>query len=100
MPRMSLSAMKVGKVYPFYVQKAERKGRTADDVDAVICWLTGYSGPELHARMADDADFAAFFADAPRLHPNAGKITGVICGVRVEEIADPVEQNVRRLGRS
>ncbi len=99
MPRMPLAAMKVARVYPFYVQKAERKGRTAEEVDAVICWLTGYSGPDLHARMAEDADFAGFFASAPRLHPNAGKITGVICGVRVEEIADPVEQNVRRLDK-
>jgi hypothetical protein len=99
MARMSLSAMPVAKVYPAYVRKAERKGRTQGEVDEIICWLTGYSSVELQGQIDAGSDFATFFAMAPRLNPNAPQITGVICGVRVENIADPVEQNVRRLDK-
>jgi hypothetical protein len=95
---MPLSAMPVAKVYPAYVRKAERKGRTQGEVDEIIRWLTGYSPAALQAQIAA-SDFATFFAEAPRLNPNAPKVTGVICGVRVEDIADPVEQNVRRLDK-
>jgi hypothetical protein len=98
MARMPLSDMPVAKVYPAYVRKAERKGRTQGEVDEIIRWLTGYSPEELQAQIAV-SDFTTFFAEAPRLNPNAPKITGVVCGVRVEDIADPVEQNVRRLDK-
>jgi hypothetical protein len=98
MARTSLSAMPVSKVYPAYVRKAERKGRTQGEVDEIIRWLTGYSPEELQAQI-EITDFATFFAEAPRLNPNAPQITGMICGVRVEDIADPVEQNVRRLDK-
>jgi len=99
MPRMSLHAMKVSKVYPLYVQKVERKGRTRDEVDEVICWLTGYGRAGLADQLAREIDFETFFAEAPRLHPARGEINGLICGYRVEEIADPLEQQVRQLDK-
>ena len=87
------------KVYPMYVQKAEKKGRTKDEVDAVIFWLTGYDERGLQAQINRDVNFETFFAEAPQINPNADKIKGVICGVRVEEIDDPLIQNVRRLDK-
>ena len=86
-------------VYPLYVQKAERKGRTKEEVDAFICWLTGYDREQLahHARIA--IDFQAFFDQAPRIHPNSAQIKGTVCGVRVEDIPDPLEQKVRVLDK-
>jgi hypothetical protein len=72
------------KVYPMYIQKAEKKGRTKDDVDAVICWLTGYDEQGLQAQIEQEVNFEVFFAEAPQINPNADKITGVICGCRVE----------------
>jgi len=87
------------KVYPMYVQKAEKKGRTKDEVDAVIFWLTGYDERGLQAQINKDVNFEMFFAEAPQINPNADKIKGVICGVRVEEIDDPLIQNVRRLDK-
>ena len=86
-------------VYPHYVNKATKKGRTPDEVDAVICWLTGYGVAALHERIAQRTDFATFFAEAPALHPNAHMITGVVCGVRVEEVADPLMQKIRYLDK-
>lgn len=91
--------MLFSKIYPMYVQKAEKKGRTKDEVDAVICWLTGYDAQGLQAQIDKDATFEAFFAEAPNIHPNAEKVTGVVCGVRVEDIDDPLVQNVRRLDK-
>ena len=91
--------MTFASVYPLYVQKAERKGRTKDEVDAVICWFTGYDKNGLQSQIKSEVTFEKFFADAPQINSNADKITGVICGVRVEEIADPVVQNVRRLDK-
>jgi hypothetical protein len=82
-------------VYPHYVRKAEKKGRTREEVDGVICWLTGYSRQGLAKQIADGSDLATFFAEAPRLHPNAGAITGVICGVRIEDIEDPLMRKIR-----
>ena len=99
MARMNLQTMKFSKVYPLYVQKAERKGRTKDEVDELICWLTGYNASGLQDQLAREADFDTFFADAPRLHPNRGEIKGMICGYRVEEIADPFEQKLRQLDK-
>lgn len=85
-------------VYPLYVQKATRKGRTPEEVDEIICWLTGFDRRELQAQIEQKSNFRTFF-DHARLHENASKITGVICGYRVEDIADPVVQKVRYLDK-
>jgi hypothetical protein len=95
MPRMKIGEIKFSKVYPMYVQKAQRKGRTKEEVDEVIRWLTGYDDAGIEDQIARETDFATLFAEAPALNPNASKITGVICGYRVEEIEDPIEQKVR-----
>ena len=87
------------KVYPMYVQKAERKKRTKAEVDRVICWLTGYSKLELQRQLKKESDFRTFFADAPALHPNSSLITGVVCGVRVEEVKDPLMKKIRYLDK-
>ena len=99
MPRMDLRTMKVSKVYPMYVRKAEAKGRTKAEVDEIACWLTGYDLAGLEEQIAREADFATFFAEAPRLNPNAAQIKGVICGYRVEDIEDPLERKVRYLDK-
>ncbi len=91
--------MAFAKVYPLYVQKAERKGRKKEEVDEIIEWLTGYSAEDLHLVINTEADFETFFARAPRLNPNVGLIKGVVCGVRVEEIADPLMQKIRYLDK-
>ena len=88
----------VASVYPYYVAKAERKGRTKADVDRVIGWLTGFDESELSGHLAAGTTFADFFADA-RLNPNACSITGVVCGVRVESIDDPLMQKIRYLDK-
>lgn len=82
-------------VYPHYVRKAEKKGREKREVDEVICWLTGYSPDALAMQIERKTDFETFFNDAPSLNPNASKITGVICGVRIEEIENPLMQKIR-----
>ena len=92
-------AMSFASVYPLYVQKAERKGRTKEEVDAVIAWLTGYRGEVLQRALDTKVDFETFFAQAPRMNPNAGLITGVVCGVRVEDVADPLMQKIRYLDK-
>ena len=86
-------------VYPLYVTKLERKGRTKDELDEVIRWLTGYSQQELDAILADEADFETFFAQAPQLNPSRSLIKGVICGVRVEEIEEPTMREIRYLDK-
>lgn len=91
--------MKFASVYPLYVQKAERKNRTKAEVDQTICWLTGYSQAGLHRQIEQENDFAAFFAQAPAMHPNRTLIKGVVCGVRVEEIENPLMQNIRYLDK-
>ncbi|UAY55527.1 DUF2200 domain-containing protein [Arachidicoccus terrestris] len=91
--------MSFAGVYPMYIQKAEKKGRTKAEVDEIICWLTGYSEKGLKAQLALKSNFEDFFANAPRLNPNVGKITGVICGYRVEDIEDPLVQKVRYLDK-
>lgn len=91
--------MKFSSVYPLYVQKAERKNRTKDEVDQIICWLTGYHQAELQHHIEGDSDFAAFFAQAPLINPNTTLIKGVVCGVRVEEIDDPLMRNIRYLDK-
>lgn len=91
--------MKFADVYPLYVQKAERKNRTQEEVDQAICWLTGYSHSELHQQIDQGNDFEAFFAQAPAMNPNRSLIKGIVCGVRVEEIEDPLMQNIRYLDK-
>ena len=86
-------------VYPLYIQKAEKKGRTKEEVDTVIFWLTGYNAQSLQKQIDRKTDFETFFAEAPALNPNAAKITGVICGYRVEEIEDRLIQKIRWLDK-
>ena len=91
--------MSFAGVYPHYVAKAEKKGRTKEDVDTVICWLTGYDRDSLQKQIDTKVDFETFFAQAPMIHPNASKITGVICGYRVEEIEDELMQKIRYMDK-
>ena len=93
-----VSRMTVASVYPLYLAKVERKGRTKDELDAVIRWLTGYDQAQLDRRIADGSTFADFFAGA-HLNRNVGLITGVVCGVRVEEVEDPLMRQVRYLDK-
>lgn len=92
-------AYKFAKVYPLYVQKAERKNRTRQEVDRVICWLTGYSQAQLQQQIAGESDLRTFFDRAPALHPNSALIKGVVCGIRVEEIEDPLMQKIRYMDK-
>ena len=91
--------MSFASVYPLYIQKAEKKGRTKAEVDAIIFWLTGYNKHTLQQQVEKKTDFETFFAQAPQLNPNVSKITGVICGYRVEEIEDKLMQKVRYLDK-
>lgn len=98
-PNPKIFRMAFASVYPLYVAKAERKGRTKAEVDAIIAWLTGYGDDALQEVLEKRVDFATFFEQAPRLHPNVSKITGMICGYRVEEIADPLMRKIRYLDK-
>lgn len=91
--------MSFASVYPLYLQKAEKKGRTKEEVDSIIFWLTGYTKQSLQKQIDTKVDFETFFAEAPHLNPNVSKITGVICGYRVEEIEDELMQKVRYLDK-
>lgn len=91
--------MPFASVYPHYVQKAEKKGRTKAEVDEIIFWLTGYDELALQRQIDQKTDFENFFAEAPQLNPNVSKITGVICGYRVEEIEDELMQKIRYLDK-
>jgi hypothetical protein len=86
-------------VYPLYIQKAERKGRTKEEVDQIICWLTGYGQTGLQRQIEQENDLATFFAQAPAMHLNRSLIKGIVCGVRVEEIEDPLMQEIRYLDK-
>jgi hypothetical protein len=86
-------------VYPMYVQKAERKGRTRDEVDEVVCWLTGYDRAALQQQIEQRSDFEAFFANAPAMNAKSDLITGLLCGVRVEEVEDPLIKKIRQLDK-
>jgi len=86
-------------VYPFYVAKAENKGRTKAEVDQIISWLTGYSQEELQAQLEKKTDFETFFADAPELNPSRSLIKGVVCGIRVEDIEEPTMREIRYLDK-
>ena len=99
MPQHHIYSMKFASVYPLYVQKAERKGRTKEEVDELICWLTAYDVADLQEQIASESTFEEFFAQAPALNPRRTLITGVVCGVRVEEIEDPLMQKVRYLDK-
>ena len=91
--------MSVASVYPHYVAKAERRGRTRAEVDEIILWLTGYDADAFAGLLADKTDFESFFAKAPALNPARTQITGVICGVRIEEIEDPLMREIRYLDK-
>ncbi|QJR09501.1 hypothetical protein DSM104443_00545 [Usitatibacter rugosus] len=91
--------MPFATVYPLYVQKAERKGRTKEEVDRVICWLTGYSQSALQGQIKKKVDFETFFAQAPAMNPNSSLIKGLICGIRVEDIEDPLMQRIRQMDK-
>jgi hypothetical protein len=99
MDNTKIFKMPFANVYPFYVQKAEKKGRTKAEVDTIIYWLTGYNEQSFQQQLDNNTDFEAFFAQAPLLNPNASKITGVICGYRVEEIEDELMQKIRYLDK-
>ncbi|MEM1048745.1 MAG: DUF2200 domain-containing protein [Pseudomonadota bacterium] len=99
MPTVDISSMKFSKVYPLYVQKAERKNRTKDEVDEVIRWLTGYDQKGLETQIENGSDIKKFFHEAPCIHANSALIKGVVCGVRVEEIEDPLVRKVRYMDK-
>lgn len=99
MPKHPIFTMPFSKVYPLYIQKAERKHRTKQEVDQIICWLTGYNQAGLEQQVELDNDFETFFAQAPAIHPNSPLIKGVVCGVRVEEVDDPLMQKIRYLDK-
>lgn len=99
MPNHRIFTTAFSKVYPLYVQKAERKNRTKAEVDQIICWLTGYSQAGLDKQIKQQNDFETFFAEAPAIHPNSSLIKGVVCGVRVEDVAEPLMQKIRYLDK-
>jgi hypothetical protein len=99
MAKHRIYATSVAAVYPHYVAKAEKKRRTKQEVDEIIRWLTGYSQAEFEARLKNGTDFEAFFAEAPSMNPDRSRITGVICGVRVEDIEEPTMREIRYLDK-
>jgi hypothetical protein len=99
MPKHRIFTTAFARVYPMYVQKAERKNRTKREVDRIICWLTGYDDAGLRQQIEQESDFETFFARAPAIHPNRSLITGLVCGIRVEEIDDPLMQKIRYLDK-
>jgi hypothetical protein len=99
MPKHRIFTMPFASVYPHYVRKVTTKGRTTEELHEVIQWLTGYTAGALEDVVAQKTDFETFFAEAPALNPNAVKITGVICGVRIEEIEDPLMQKIRYMDK-
>lgn len=94
-----LYTMAFSKVYPLYIAKAERKGRTKEEVDTIICWLTGYTMPALEKHLKQDTDLEHFFSGAPRMNPLAEKITGLICGYRIEDIQEERMRQIRYLDK-
>lgn len=99
MTKPKIFTTKFAGVYPLYIQKAERKNRTKAEVDQIICWLTGYDQAGLDEQIHQENDFETFFAQAPAIHPNSTLIQGVVCGVRVEAIEDPLMQKIRYLDK-
>jgi hypothetical protein len=99
MPEHRIFSTPFSAVYPLYVEKAKRKGRTQDEVDRIICWLTGYDLVGLQAQLKRQVDFKAFFGEAPAMQPHRSLITGVVCGVRVEEVPDSLMRSIRQLDK-
>ncbi|MEI3597911.1 MULTISPECIES: DUF2200 domain-containing protein [unclassified Oceanobacillus] len=99
MAKHRIYTMSFSSVYPHYITKAEKKDRTKEEVDEIIRWLTGYSQDELEAHLEKQTDFETFFAEAPKLNPSRSLIKGVICGVRVEEIEEPLMQEIRYMDK-
>lgn len=99
MTKPKIYTMSFAKVYPHYVAKAEKKGRTKEEVDEIICWLTGYSQEELEAQLERQVDFETFFAEAPQLNPARSLIKGVVCGLRVEDIEEATMREIRYLDK-
>ncbi|MBL4934504.1 DUF2200 domain-containing protein [Clostridium sp. YIM B02515] len=99
MSKHNVYKMSVASVYPLLVAKAEKKGRTKSEVDEIIRWLTGYSQEELEAQLKKQTDYENFFAEAPKLNPSRALIKGVICGVRVEDIEEPIMREIRYLDK-
>ncbi|WP_170006041.1 DUF2200 domain-containing protein [Bacillus fonticola] len=99
MTKHRIYTMSVGEVYPHYITKAKKKGRTKTEVDEIIRWLTGYSQEELEVQLEKQTDFETFFAEAPILNPARALIKGVVCGVRVEDIEEPTMQEIRYLDK-
>jgi hypothetical protein len=99
MNKERIYALLFSSVYPLYIKKAEKKGRTKEEVDTIIFWLTGYDKKSLQEQIDKKSNFETFFAEAPQINPNVSKITGVICGYRVEEIEDKVIQQMRYLDK-
>lgn len=99
MKKHRIFSIKFASVYPLYVKKAERKNRTKEEVDQIICWLTGYSQVGLKRQIERETDLETFLAEAPAFHPNSSLIKGVVCGIRVEEIEDPLMQKIRYMDK-
>lgn len=99
MTKHKIYTMAFSKVYPLYIAKAERKNRTKSEVDEIIHWLTGYSEEEMQTLLANETDFETFFAEAPHMNPSRELIKGVVCGIRVEDIEDPLMQEIRYLDK-
>lgn len=99
MPEHKIFAMKFANIYPLYVQKAERKNRTREEVDQIVCWLTGYNKAGLQQQIEQRNDFETFFDQAPNINPYSSLIKGAVCGIRVEEIKDPLMQKIRYLDK-
>lgn len=99
MPKPKIYTMSVASVYPHYVAKAEKKGRTKAEVDEIISWLTGYSRGQLDAQLENQTDFETFFAQAPQMNPLRTLIKGVVCGVRVEDVEEPTMREIRYLDK-
>ncbi|KIO63534.1 hypothetical protein B4064_3159 [Caldibacillus thermoamylovorans] len=99
MTKHKIYTMSVAKVYPHYISKSEKKGRTKSEVNGIICWLTGYSQEQLEEQLEKQTDFETFFAEAPQLNPARTLIKGVICDVRVEEIEEPTMREIRYLDK-
>lgn len=99
MPNNKIYSMSVARVYPLYVAKAEKKGRTKSEVDEIICWLTGYTQYELEEHLRKQTDFETFFKEAPFLNPARTLIKGVVCGIRVEDIEDSIMKEIRYLDK-
>ena len=99
MPKPRIYTMSFSSVYPLYIAKAERKGRTKKEVDEIILWLTGYSQKQLASQLKKNADIETFLAEAPRPNPSRALITGVVCGVRVEDIKEPTMREIRHMDK-